>query len=200
MPELTTFSGRRPAQHISELRPMVDLFLEYGVRRYLEIGARHGDTFHYVMNRLPGGSFGLAVDLPGGPWGISSSVGALAEAVFDLNQNGIEAEYLLGDSTDDDIIHKVSDHAPFDAILIDGDHRLEGVRKDWLNYGGMAPLVAFHDIVPGAVHKHFGPVEVPQFWAELKGDYQHWEFIQTKTDRPMGIGVIRRADPTARAA
>ena len=40
----------------------------------------------------------------------------------------------------------VKKRGPFDAILIDGDHSLAGVSKDWQLYGELAPLVAFHDI------------------------------------------------------
>jgi hypothetical protein len=66
---LVTRSGRPPSQIEAELSGFIGLLQERNVRRYLEIGARHGDTFHEVMRSLPVGSVGVAVDLPGGLWG-----------------------------------------------------------------------------------------------------------------------------------
>src|SRR3546814_13631212 len=56
----------------SELSSLIDLFRQHNVRSYLEIGARHGDSFFEVMRSLPFGSVGIAVDLPGGLWGVQS--------------------------------------------------------------------------------------------------------------------------------
>src|SRR5690606_15397754 len=65
---LKTFSGRQASQDEAELTGFLRLLQDRGVRRYLEVGARHGDTFHYLMTGLPVGSVGVAVDLPGALW------------------------------------------------------------------------------------------------------------------------------------
>lgn len=48
-PQLLTFSGRKASQNSYELTCFVDFLVKHGVKRYLEIGARHGDTFHHYL-------------------------------------------------------------------------------------------------------------------------------------------------------
>lgn len=189
---LVTFSGRPASQHPAELVPFVDMLVERGVTRYLEIGARHGDTFHYVMSRLPEGSVGVAVDLPGALWGQKSSRGSLERAARDLVALGYKASVLFGDSQTDATRRLVKGRGPFDAVLIDGDHSLVGVMRDWRLYHDIAPLAAFHDIVGTgqAEKRHDTPVEVPILWERIKrlpGAVFH-EFVAPGSK--MGIGVI----------
>lgn len=187
---LTTRSGRNPSQNEFELRGFIALLQEQGVTRYVEIGARHGDTFFDVMRALPRGSVGVAVDLPGGLWGTSKSRRPLEEAVSELCGLGYHASLLFGDSQAAATQRLVTARGPFDAILIDGDHTLAGVTRDWELYRGLAPLIAFHDIVgTGQIEKVGGrPVEVPILWAQLRERYRHVEFIDA--DSKMGIGVL----------
>ena len=187
---LETFSGRKPSQNEQELRGFIALLRERGVTRYLEIGARHGDTFHEVMLSLPEGSTGVAVDLPGGLWGTSKSRDQLQRAVADLNRRGYRCSTLFGDSQTDATKRLITGRGPFDAILIDGDHTLAGVTRDWAHYGQMAPLVAFHDIVgTGQREKvHGREVEVPILWQQLKGQHQVAEFVADGS--AMGIGAV----------
>lgn len=186
---LKTFSGRNPSQNEFELRGFIDLLRASRVTKYLEIGARHGDTFHEVMLRLPAGSRGVAVDLPGALWGKSDTGAALERAAADLRQRGYEIDVILGDSTCDIVRNAVAGFGPYDAALIDGDHTYDGVRADWEAYGDCAPLVAFHDIVgAGQAEKvHGNPVEVPRFWDEIK-NADSVEFVDEGSK--MGIGVM----------
>jgi predicted O-methyltransferase YrrM len=199
--QLTTFSGRAPSQRADELLPFIDLLSARNVRSYLEVGARHGDTFHAVMSALPAGSVGVSVDLPGAAWGRDESRQHLIQAAADLRAKGYRTTTIFGDSRAADIIARAAEQGPFDAILIDGDHRYEGVTADWQNYGGMAPIVAFHDIVGhGRVGKSAAApdgsraevtVEVPRFWSELKAAHRSGEFIEfVGQGSAMGIGVI----------
>lgn len=191
MMEIKTLSGRNASQHPDELYPFIDLLKQHNVRRYLEIGARHGDTFHEVMSALPKGSVGVAVDLVAGPWGTSKSLKHLQRAGEYLTTKGREVQIILGNSRSQEIIERIAAFAPFDAVLIDGDHRYDGVKADWLNYGPMAPIIAFHDIAGEGEHTKDGkalPVEVPRLWNEIKGGFEHVEFIGENTT--MGIGVI----------
>jgi len=192
--DLKTRSGRRASQHPDELLPFIALLQQRKVRRYLEIGARHGDTFFAVMTALPPGSFGLAVDLGGGAWGTPKSVRFLKEACADLQRRGYRISMVLGDSTSPEIIRMVNLAGPYDAILIDGDHRYAGVKSDWLQYGHMGSLVAFHDIAGEGQTTKDGsnmPVEVPRLWQELRGGrLETREFIGEGST--MGIGVIIR--------
>lgn len=199
---LQTFSGRRASQNEFELDSLIQFMIEHNVTAYLEIGARHGDTFHYVMSKLPAGSHGLAVDLPGGLWGRADTAKPLRRAIQDLCMKGYNADYLLGDSHEKIMIDKIfawaKEHIPsgvYDAVLIDGDHTYKAVKLDYDNYGTHR-IVAFHDIVgDGQAEKvKNNPVEVPKLWKELfqenfgKTTNKLFEFVDK--DSKMGIGVI----------
>jgi hypothetical protein len=186
-----TFSGRVASQMEDELKGYIELLKSRNVLKYLEIGARHGDTFHEIMINLPKGSLGVAVDLPGALWGKRTTADALRKAVTDLRKRGYEAHYILGDSRSEEVLKTVRAFAPFDAVLIDGDHTYQGVKTDYVNYSPFAPLIAFHDITgDGQREKVYGnPVEVPRFWNELKGNKT--EFVAEGSK--MGIGVIENA-------
>lgn len=187
---MQTFSGRRPSQVPEELAGLIALFQSRGVRSYLEIGTRHGDTFHAVMTSLPPGSVGLAVDLPGGAWGQSSSAQHLDRAVTDLCSRGYRAARIFGDSRSTEVFLKVQKLGPFDAGLIDGDHRYAGVKADWEAYGPLCSITAFHDIAGvGLVARKSGlAVEVPRLWSEITAQRETVEFVAAGSK--MGIGVV----------
>lgn len=190
---LKTRSGRNPSQDESELRSLIALMRQRGVRSYLEVGARHGDTFFEVMTSLPKGSFGLAMDLPGGLWGTSKSVASLKEAKRELEVMGYQIVLSLGDSKLEASVDTAMAFGRYDAILIDGDHLYDGAKAEWLNYGPLGKMVAFHDIVgDGQAEKvHGNPVEVPRLWAEIKASgVGTVEFVAPGSK--MGIGVVLR--------
>ncbi len=191
--ELKTLSGRRPSQRADELYGLIHLMQAEGCRSYLEIGARHGDTFHTVMGALPW-LRGVALDLPGGNWGAASSRRDLRRAVRQFRKR---ANVIFGNSRDPAIVQAVAGFGPYDAILIDGDHLYDGVAADWSNYGPLGRLVAFHDIAGTGQATHDArqlPVEVPRLWAELKPSHRHVEFIGAGSS--MGIGVLWTARPS----
>lgn len=187
-----TFSGRLASQNAEELDPFVELLKAENVTRYGEIGAREGDTFHWIMSALPKKSRGVALDWPGAVWGKSSSRAHLMAAVADLVGNGYDASCLFGDSTTAATVRQFRGRGPYDAILIDGDHRLPGVTADWNNYRKSARLVAFHDIDGEGISDRRGHrVEVPLLWKSIKASgLRTVEFVKKKSDRPMGIGVV----------
>lgn len=187
-PLLFTRSGRQSSQQPDELFQFIDLLHQNKVRSYLEIGARHGDTFYTVAKSLPAGSRVVAVDMPDGPWGSSWSKECLCECISELKTDDYDAHCIFGNSGDQSVIDAVSAHGKFDAVFIDGDHRYEAVKRDFVNYRGK--ITAFHDIDGDGIFLRDMEVQVPKLWSEIKQQYRHIEFINPADSRRMGIGVI----------
>jgi cephalosporin hydroxylase len=190
---LTTFSGRNASQSEFELQSFVAFMLSRECARYLEIGARHGDTFHHIVGMLGPASVCVAVDMPGASWGTASSVKSLMRARQDLQRRGYNVEVLIGDSHDADVIGACRAMAPYDFALIDADHSYAAVAQDFRDYAPMAKYVAFHDIVGDTQATTRNgqriAVEVPRLWAELRDKFESWEFVDDGSQ--MGIGVIK---------
>ena len=153
----------------------------------LEIGSRYGDCLAMMARRMPVPGRVVAVDLPGiQPWGYPDSEAFLRTNIADLVSEGYDARMILGDSTKPQVVEAVQLLAPFDLVFIDGDHRYQGVKQDWENYGPMGRVVVFHDIVDSGGAKN--APEVWKLWQQIKGNKS--EFIGK--DSLMGVGVVIR--------
>lgn len=170
-------SGKPWPQEPEEIDGFCAFLKERGVKRYLEIGCRYGDTFDAVMTAI-GGGHGVAVDLPGAD-GYERDGQAILEAAVEAHGG----HCIIGNSRDPRVIAKVKELGPYDAILIDGDHSYDGAMIDWMNYGHLAPLVAFHDITAPQVQ-----IETKRVWTELSRGRETKEFV--KPGSQMGIGVL----------
>jgi hypothetical protein len=187
------FSGENTSQNQDELRKFIRILQAAHVTSYLEIGARHGDTFHQIMLSLSEGSRGVAVDLPDAQWGMVGSEDALLRCTRDLNERGYFVEAIFGDSHSDVVRNEVERHGPYDACLIDADHRFAPAAQDFLAYAVMAKLVALHDIDGHGVRSHRSgePIEIPKLWklARISAGVGRSKAIIGKK-RGMGIGVM----------
>lgn len=181
------------AQDQPEIDALRDVFAREGVRNYLEIGSKFGGSLWHLGASLPEGSRIVSVDLPNGTKAWKDSSESLSQCITDLGSVGYDARVIWGNSTDPKIIEQVAALGPFDAILIDADHRMPGVTADWKNYGPLGKIIAFHDIAWKR-----GPefdktrIDVPEFWNSIKGEYRHEEFKFCPTGKNNGIGVLWR--------
>jgi cephalosporin hydroxylase len=180
-----------PLQHPQELEELVQFFQIENIKSYLEIGCKYGGSLWRIASGLPAETKIVAVNLPAG-----DQTPSLKECINELRKRGHDATLILGDSTHTSIVDQVKQHAPFDACLIDANHTLPYVRRDWENYGPMARIVCFHDIgffrPDGHPQKNLPVynIQVPIFWKEIKDQYRHQEIRHDKQDN--GVGILWR--------
>lgn len=181
-------------QHMSELRSFVEFCQARDVRRFLEIGSRWGDSFFAVMANLRPGAVGVCVDLPESKEKQEAVLRTIDEVGSVL---GHETHAIFGSSRDPTIFRAAASYAPFDLVFIDGDHTYEGVRADWADYHGLAPIVVLHDVSAPDTWMSDGKLNgVGRFWRELKaldkagGGFQELIEYILPSDRPMGYGIV----------
>lgn len=184
----------RIAQYQAEVEWFKNLIRENGVKSYLEIGARHGGSLWQYGRAMPVGSRIVAVDLPLH----RETLDSLRQCATELTKLGYDVHLVIGNSHDENIIDAARALGPFDLVLIDADHVLEAVRKDWANYSPMARMIALHDInwkpPKGWVDWKDGrPINCPEFWEEIKPQYARTEEARLDpTGQNNGIGVAWR--------
>lgn len=119
------------AQDPAEIEAFCALLKREGVRSYLEVGSKFGGSLWRVGQALPKGSRIVSVDMPFGTKAWKDSEVSLKACHDALRRDfGHETHAIWGSSFEPAIIEKVRALGPFDAMLIDGDHRLPGVTKD----------------------------------------------------------------------
>lgn len=187
------------AQDEAEIGALAEIFVREGVRSFLEIGSKYGGSLWRLGSVLPAGSRIVSVDLPSGTKAWTASRLSLVKCIDDLKALGHDARMIWGNSADASVVAQVAALGPFDAILIDADHRLAGVTKDWQNYGPLGRIVAFHDIAWRRAPEWQGVrIDVPQFWDSIKAGFRHEEFRLCPTGKNNGIGVLWREDGAPR--
>lgn len=178
-------------QDEAELTWFVSLCQRMKVRRYLEIGSRNGLSFGAVMLNLPAGAYGMSVDVPEN----ENSAANMVRTAACVRRAGSTVTQLYESSRSRIAMAAVaaaSAEAPFDLVFIDGDHRYEGVKADWRDYGRFAPVIAFHDVTAPDDWMSDGHVNgVGKFWRELKKERSWLRFEEYATPgSKMGYGVV----------
>lgn len=171
----------------------LDIIKREKAESYLEVGAKFGECTKRVGEILPVPSRIVTVDLPGGTKLWNKSKLQLEGNINALVKKGHDARVVWGDSTDPGVIQHVKSLAPFDVIFIDANHTLPYVTQDWLNYGPMGRIVAFHDINWRRAPEWVGTrIDVPEFWESVKKDHRYEEIRACPTGKNNGIGVVWR--------
>lgn len=178
-------------QNTVEISRLAKLLKEENVKSYLEVGSKFGGSLWYIANQLEKGSRIVSVDLPHGDTSFKQTQAPLEECVQALKKRGYDAHLILGDSTDQKVIDQAYALGPYDAVFIDANHTIPYITKDWENYSRVTKLIAFHDIGffrAGGLPPHKKPIEVPQFWNQIKKDRKHIEIRHDAQNN--GIGVL----------
>lgn len=177
-------------QDETELARFLEILRAEGVRSYLEIGAKFGGALWRAANVMPAGSRIVAVDLPGGTRAWPESGRSLERCIAELGER-YDAHLIWGDSTAPVVIAAVRALGPFDACLIDANHTLPYITKDFANYSPLCRIVALHDIAWRRPPEWRGVrIDVPAFWRDIKRGRRFEEISHCDGDN--GIGVLWR--------
>jgi predicted O-methyltransferase YrrM len=181
-----------PFQVRSEIAALLELLGAEPPRNVLEIGTHRGGTL-FLLSRVARADANLAsIDLPGGAFGGGyDRIWVLLLKVLPRERQTLKL--MRADSHASRTLNEAQRWLagkPLDCLLIDGDHRFEGVRRDFLMYGPLVRaggVIAIHDIVPGPEDKVGG---VPTFWNVVKDAYETRELVKDWRQGGFGIGVV----------
>jgi predicted O-methyltransferase YrrM len=180
------WDGHISQQEDDELKEFIKLAKGNKVRSYLEIGMGEGIAFHAIVSSLPKDGVYMGIDAP---YDRASGPIVMGMVKRQLWLDGYAPLTVIGNSADHRVVEYAKKFAPFDLILIDGDHTPQGVLQDWENYGPLGKIIAFHDIHSGFVPS-FG---VAKLWNEIKGSYKYQEITgAVGAATGLGIGVLWR--------
>jgi predicted O-methyltransferase YrrM len=197
--ELAAEAIRRDAyQKLNELEPLIALVRERRPRTVVEIGTFKGGTLFALCQVADPNALIVSIDLPKGK-GLFGGGYSWREGrrLRKFAQPGQTLKTLRRDSHAPETVRQVEDllgGRPIDFLMIDGDHRYEGVKRDWESWKPLvAPggLIAFHDILD---HPEQPLSQVDRFWRELAPTEKTVEFTDPDEDwghgQWGGIGVV----------
>jgi predicted O-methyltransferase YrrM len=182
-----------PAQVRSEIAALLELLEADPPQNILEIGTARGGTL-FLLSRVASPDATLvSIDRPGGEFGggysrlwipLLKALPRKGQRLFLLRADSHQAR--TQEATRQSLGGK-----SLDFLLIDGDHRFDGIRQDFLMYGPLVRpggLIAIHDIVPAAADKVGG---VPAFWEWVKDTYETRELVEDWSQEGFGIGLVQ---------
>lgn len=185
--DLATFGGIYEGgihcqQIPDELAPCILTILKSGepIKSYLEIGVAAGGTTFLINHFFHPDKIVLVDDNKHHKAGLRAGI-----------LKGINYQVIIGRSDSEETIRAVNDFAPFDIILIDGDHLYPGVKLDTIIYlpflqpGGF--LILHDSALP-----EWGVMRVVR---ELKADKSMefiGEYISQKHPKPCGLALFRK--------
>jgi predicted O-methyltransferase YrrM len=190
-----------PLQIRSEIDELLQLFDADPPRTILEVGTARGGTLFLFAAVAAPDAFLLTIDFPEGDpsFGGSPEYKRRTRLFSSFARPHQRIEFMAADSHDEETFTAVTkqlDGRPVDLLFIDGDHTLEGVRRDFDLYSSLvrdAGIIAFHDIVPGPPESVGG---VPEFWREKKDEHAR-ELVADWGQQGFGIGVLTARRHTA---
>ncbi|WKZ24980.1 MAG: class I SAM-dependent methyltransferase [Patescibacteria group bacterium] len=187
-----------PIQLKSEIISLLEIVKTAKPRVILEIGTAKGGTL-FLFSRIADNKaeiISLDLDASLGKYGGGYPV--IKKPLFKSFAQAEQAIHLIrADSHKESTKEKVKgllQDKLVDFLFIDADHTYEGVKKDFLMYSELVRpggLVAFHDIITANDTDDYG---VERFWNEIKNNYEHFEFIEDRSLRAYGIGLLIKTE------
>lgn len=181
-----------PSQIKSEILALMALVEKRRPQIMVEIGTATGGTLFFWSQILPKNSELISLDLPFGKFG-GGYLSTRAKFYKSFAQEQQTIRLISGDSHQPATLQKLQtllNGRLLDFLFIDGDHTYEGAKADFTTYQKLVRpggIIALHDIV----RNRFDPAaQVYKFWAEIKNNYRHEEFIDKADQDGYGIGLI----------
>jgi predicted O-methyltransferase YrrM len=186
--DLPTFGGSHEGgihcqQVPDEISHAILAILESGesIENYLEIGVAAGGTTYLINHFFPAASISLIDDNKHHKAGLRKEV-----------LKGITYNEFIGRSDEERIEAEAVKFAPYDLILIDGDHLYPGVKLDVITYLPMLRPGGFL-ILHDSAMPEWGVIRVVR---ELKADPEMGfvgEWTSAKHPKPLGVALFRKA-------
>lgn len=180
-----------------EIEGLLAVLAQERPRTLLEIGTAEGGTLFMFTRVAADDALIVSIDLRGGEFG-----GGYALSRVPLYRAFARARQRIrlirANSHDPSTLARarhVLGGRSLDFLFVDGDHRYEGVSRDYQLYAPLVRpggLIAFHDIAPGAI----GVAGSAQLWAELDAANpgRTRMLLKDPHQRVMGIGLLRVAE------
>lgn len=195
----------KPNQDRGEITSLARNVAAISPRVIVEIGTRGGGTLFFWSQCSAALQLLVSIDLPGGIHGGGyPEQRAKFYERFVANRPGCRMELMRVDSQQASTRAKLVEtlHGrPIDFLFIDGDHRYEGVKKDFEMYRPLVRpggLIGFHDIRPNIQD---ADTKVFQLWDEIKASGAHVkEFVHEPYRGYFGIGLLTQTGAQERPA
>jgi len=184
------FAALQKHKEFSELLWLIE---HEGLHTVVEIGTHHGGSLYCWCQLAEPDAVVVSIDLPNS---VNLGTGYTDERAEEIRtlfpREGQTLHLMREDSHQQSTLaelEKLLGGRRVDLLFIDGDHRYEGVKRDFQMYAPLVRsggLIVFHDILE---HPNVPLCKVSEFWAEVKDDFRHVEF----TAKPYhwgGIGVL----------
>ncbi len=192
--EYAVFRGA--CQKMDELSRLIAQLRRRKLRVVVEIGTAKGGTFWLWCQLATRDAIIVSIDLPGGEFGGGYSTKDMRRfRGYGIAEQSLH--FIRRDSHKEDtkalLCRKLGGRS-IDFLMIDGDHRYRGVKRDFQLYAPLVRengLIALHDILP---HPKVPQCKVDRFWREIRDRFPYREFIEEDDDRGWGpwggIGLI----------
>ena len=183
-------------QKAKELSSLISFLKKRKLSIIVEIGTAKGGTFYVWCKIAQPKAVIISIDLPNGIFGGGYTLNDTKK--FRKYKHGKQKLHFLRNdshkqSTKKKLIEILNGNK-IDFLMIDGDHRYAGVKKDFQSYSPLVKqngIIAFHDIL---FHPEIPKCKVDKLWNEIKTNYKHKEFIDKNDicERGQwgGIGII----------